>query len=53
LNLSEVPAHKRNFGLMVQDYALFPHQNVYENIAFGLKMQRLPKAAIHKEWNYA
>lgn len=48
LNLSEVPAHKRNFGLMFQDYALFPHQNVYENIAFGLKMQRLPKAAIHK-----
>lgn len=48
LDLSEIPAHKRNFGLMFQDYALFPHQNVYENIAFGLKMQKMPKRAIHE-----
>lgn len=47
-DLSEVPAHKRNFGLMFQDYALFPHHNVYENIAFGLKMQKLSKTAIHE-----
>jgi ABC-type Fe3+/spermidine/putrescine transport system ATPase subunit len=41
-NLKEVPVHKRKFGFMFQDYALFPHKNVYENVAFGLKMQNLP-----------
>jgi spermidine/putrescine transport system ATP-binding protein len=38
-DVSFVPAHKRNFGLMFQDYALFPHLSVFENVAFGLKMQ--------------
>ncbi len=33
-----VPPHKRAFGLMFQDYVLFPHLNVYDNIAFGLRM---------------
>ena len=38
-DLANVPVHKRNFGLVFQDYALFPHLSVYENIAFGLKMK--------------
>ncbi len=38
-NLAQVPPHQRNFGLMFQDYALFPHRTVAENIAFGLRMQ--------------
>lgn len=37
-DLRGVPPHKRNFGLMFQDYALFPHKNVRENVAFGLRM---------------
>ena len=36
-DLSEVPTHKRNFGLVFQNHLLFPHKNVFENIAFGLK----------------
>jgi ABC-type Fe3+/spermidine/putrescine transport system ATPase subunit len=37
-DLGGVPPHKRNFGLMFQDYALFPHKNVRENVSFGLRM---------------
>jgi len=37
-SLLEVPPHLRNFGLMFQEYVLFPHKNVSENVAFGLKM---------------
>ncbi len=39
------PPHKRNFGLMFQEYALFPHLNVFQNIAFGLKMKGMAKEA--------
>ena len=45
-NLANVPPHERNFGLMFQDYSLFPHLNVFENIAFGLKMKKVPTAEI-------
>lgn len=38
-----IPAHERGFGLMLQDLALFPHKNVYDNVAFGLRMKNLPK----------
>lgn len=38
-DLGSVPAHRRRFGLMFQDYALFPHRNVGRNVAFGLEMQ--------------
>ncbi len=45
-SLKDTPAHLRRFGLMFQDYALFPHRNVSENIAFGLRMQNLPEQEI-------
>lgn len=41
-DMVSVPAHRRNFGLVFQDYALFPHLDVTGNVAFGLKMQNLP-----------
>jgi len=44
--LSGIPPYKRNFGLMFQDYALFPHMNVKNNIAFGLEMSNLPESEI-------
>ncbi|HKZ54136.1 MAG TPA: ABC transporter ATP-binding protein [Anaerolineales bacterium] len=39
-SLIDTPPHRRGFGLMFQDYALFPHMNVFENVAFGLRTQR-------------
>ena len=38
-SLNGVSTHRRNFGLMFQDYALFPHKNVAGNVGFGLRMQ--------------
>jgi ABC-type Fe3+/spermidine/putrescine transport system ATPase subunit len=44
--IDEVPAHLRGFGMMFQDYALFPHMDVAANVAFGLRMRRLGRAEI-------
>jgi ABC-type Fe3+/spermidine/putrescine transport system ATPase subunit len=41
-NLRGLPVHRRRFGLMFQDFALFPHKDVFGNVAFGLRMQHLP-----------
>jgi len=49
LNISSIPSHKRNFGMMFQEYALFPHKNVYENVSFGLKMKNWPRTAREKK----
>jgi len=45
-SMNDIPSYKRNFGMMFQDFALFPHMNVYENIAFGLNMKRVKKTLI-------
>jgi ABC-type Fe3+/spermidine/putrescine transport system ATPase subunit len=45
-DLKSTPAHLRDFGLVFQDYALFPHLNVRDNVAFGLRMRRLPEDEI-------
>lgn len=45
-DITDLPPHQRGFGLMFQDYALFPHRPVAENVAFGLRMQRWDAAAI-------
>jgi ABC-type Fe3+/spermidine/putrescine transport system ATPase subunit len=37
-SIADIPTHRRNFGLMFQGFALFPHLNVEENVAFGLEM---------------
>jgi ABC-type Fe3+/spermidine/putrescine transport system ATPase subunit len=42
--MNGMPPQKRGFGLMFQDLALFPHMDVFGNVAFGLRMQRLPRS---------
>ena len=44
--LENTPPHLRGFGLMFQDYALFPHMNVFDNIAFGVRMSAIEKKDI-------
>ena len=46
VRINDVPPYQRQINTVFQKYALFPHLNVYENIAFGLRMQKLPEAEI-------
>jgi putative spermidine/putrescine transport system ATP-binding protein/spermidine/putrescine transport system ATP-binding protein len=45
-SVTSVPIHKRNLGLVFQNYALFPHKSVFDNVAFGLKYRDVPKAEV-------
>ncbi len=44
--INTVPAHKRNIGMVFQNYAIFPHLTVFENIAYGLKARKINKDQI-------
>lgn len=48
-DISRLPANKRPINTVFQRYALFPHMNIYDNIAFGLKLKKLPKEEIRKK----
>ncbi len=47
--INDVPAYKRNINTVFQKYALFPHLNVYENVAFPLREKKLPKKEIDEK----
>jgi spermidine/putrescine ABC transporter ATP-binding subunit len=47
-DLTDTPAHKRNIGVVFQQYALFPHLTVFQNIAYPLEMRKLPRAEIRR-----
>jgi spermidine/putrescine ABC transporter ATP-binding subunit len=45
-SIVDTPPHKRDTSMVFQDYALFPHRTVAQNVAFGLRMRKLPKSDI-------
>jgi spermidine/putrescine transport system ATP-binding protein len=51
--IDNIPIHKRNIGLVFQNYALFPHKSVFDNIAFGLKYRKVDKAVIAQKVRHA
>jgi iron(III) transport system ATP-binding protein len=46
--INNLPPHKRDMSMVFQSYAIFPHLNVYENVAYGLKVARLPKKEVQE-----
>lgn len=48
-DLTRVPVHKRGVGLMFQEHALFPHRDVGDNVAFGLRMAKLPAHQVDRD----
>ncbi|WP_352427087.1 ABC transporter ATP-binding protein, partial [Enterocloster asparagiformis] len=52
-DITKLPPHKRQLNTVFQKYALFPHMNIAENIAFGLKIKNKPKSYIDDKIKYA
>jgi len=48
--INDVPAHKRDIGMVFQNYAIFPHLTVEENVAYGLKARKVDKAVAEVEF---
>ena len=49
VRINDTPIHKRNLGMIFQNYALFPHKNIFDNVAFGLKYRDVSKDDIKKK----
>ena len=49
IRINDTPIHKRNLGMIFQNYALFPHKTIFENVAFGLKYRDVSKEEITKK----
>ena len=47
--INELTPNKRDTAMVFQSYALFPHYNVFDNVAYGLKLRKMPKEEIHKK----
>lgn len=47
--INDIPAHKRNIGMVFQNYAIFPHLTVKENVEYGLKFRKLPKDEFNRK----
>jgi len=52
-DIKDIPPNKRNFNTVFQKYSLFPHMNIYENIAFGLRIKKMEESEIEKKVKWA
>ncbi|MEK6734687.1 MAG: ABC transporter ATP-binding protein [Pseudomonadota bacterium] len=48
VDMTDIPPYQRPVNMMFQSYALFPHMDIWQNVAFGLKQEKLPKSEIEK-----
>lgn len=48
-DVTEIPSYKRNTGMVFQNYALWPHMKVFDNIAYGLKIRKMPQSEINEK----
>ncbi|AMC94090.1 ABC transporter [Erysipelothrix larvae] len=46
--INDMPAHKRDIGMVFQNYAVFPHLSIYDNVGYGLKARKVPKDKAHE-----
>lgn len=53
IDVTQMPPHQRDVNTVFQKYALFPHLNVYDNVAFGLKLRKIDKKLIEKKVKHA
>lgn len=51
--VTRVPTHRRDLGMVFQRYTLFPHMNVFDNIAFGLRLRKVPQQEVERKVNAA
>ena len=49
VRINDTPIHKRNLGMIFQNYALFPHKTIFDNVAFGLKYRDVPREKIKEK----
>lgn len=49
-DVTRLPPHRRGVGMVVQQYALFPHMRVEDNVAFGLRAQKVPRGRSRSGW---
>ena len=47
IRINNLPAHKRDIGMVFQNYAVFPHLSIYDNVGYGLKARKVPKEEAH------
>ncbi len=52
-DIASVPPEKRNFNTVFQKYSLFPHMNIFENVAFGLRIKKMPEDVIRQKVMHA
>ncbi|MDD7202170.1 MAG: amino acid ABC transporter ATP-binding protein [Spirochaetales bacterium] len=49
VDISTIPPYKRNIGMVFQSFALYPHMTIFENVAYGLRVRKIPEEVVRKK----